>query len=463
MSDQDTKPVEAVDTPIAPAEVKSVESEFKQETTSENPKADEEMVGAPAVNTEPIADVKVEVREETEPNAEDKDSTKDEKDAGETKPVGPSIFNPPANMLKVRRNKHHGKPFTKPDPVVLPDSDDPEDIRKQVHFYFSDSNLPGDKYMWGQTGGEENKPVPVSKIASFARMRRFKPYTAVINALKASSFLVVEGAEGEETVRRKNAYDPSKKLTPNQVIERSVYVKGFGEGEPDTQIQVEAFFSQFGEYSEVRLRKDDKDIEHNKPFKGSVFVQWADKETAEKFMALDPKPQWKQHDLLILWKQDYMDQKAQAIREGKLEPMDGPSRSHRGRGGRGRGRGQSRGNHRGGDSDDWKKRREQDQQNGFRDNNGRGRGRGRARGRGRGRGRDGHENGDRHVKQEDEQPRDDGRPKIHTSKEGAKAMAEAKAKETETNGKRAREEDGAAGEPPAKKVDTKEGAATDAA
>jgi lupus La protein len=72
----------------------------------------------------------------------------------------------------------------------------------EVEFYFSDSNLPFDKFLWGMVT-KDNKPVPVKLIASFKRMQRFKDYSIIIAALKDSEKLDVEGDEGEEMVKRK--------------------------------------------------------------------------------------------------------------------------------------------------------------------------------------------------------------------------------------------------------------------
>lgn len=276
-------------------------------------------------------------------------------------------------------------------------------------------------------------------------MRRFKPYEAVVKALKASNFFVVDGPEGEETIRRKNAIDTEKR---NKREERSVYAKGFGDETASTQFDIEAFFAQYGQFDSVRLRRADG---AEKVFKGSVFVEWSDKETADKFVALKPEPQWKGHPLHIMWKLDYMKQKSEAIREGKISASgrNFPRGSHRGS------RGQHRGNNdRGGNKDDWKKRREQDQQNGFGDRRDNNRGRGRGRGRGNFRGRGGRDNHGTHDQDAAVKPADDGRPKIHVSKEGAKIMKE-KAKSAETNGKRPRDDDTSVGEPAAKKVDIK--------
>ncbi|KAI0486067.1 hypothetical protein F4859DRAFT_468821 [Xylaria cf. heliscus] len=420
MSDTDTKPVEVADPPAVEApegeandsEVKAVEEPAAESTAAED--------GA---------------------NKDEAESAAESAAADDDKP---SIFRPPPGMLRVTGPRKEKK-FVKSDPASLAETDDPREIRKQVEFYFGDSNLPEDKFLWEKVGGEENKPVPLSLICNFSRMRRFKPYEAVVKALKASNFFVIDGPEGEETIRRKNAIDTEKR---NKREERSVYVKGFGDETSSTQFDIEAFFAQYGQFDSVRLRRADPP---EKVFKGSVFVEWTDKETAEKFVALKPEPQWKGHPLHIMWKLDYMKQKSEAIREGKISASGRKfgRGSHRGRG--------NRGNDRGGDKEDWKKRREQDQKTGFSDRRDHNRGRGRGRGRGNFRGRGGR---DTHGTRDQDAPAkaaDDGRPKIHVSKEGAKIMEEEKAKSGETNGKRARDDDTSATEPPAKKVDTKEG------
>jgi lupus La protein len=241
--------------------------------------------------------------------------------------------------------------------------------------------------MWELTGGAENRPIPVTKICEFGRMKRFQPRSAVVTALKASNFLEVSGAEGDEQIKRKNPFDPT--IPKSKVEARSVYVKGFGDEEPSSQFDIEAFFAPYGPTNAVRLRRTD-----DKLFKGSVFVEFQDEEIAKKFLEMDPKPVWKGcHPLEIKSKTQYIETKAQEIRDGKVDP-----KAHRGnRGGRGgnhrgsnRGRGDNRDrtdrNRGDRDPDDWKKRREDDRASGFKDDrkNGRNDRRGNNRG-GRGR------------------------------------------------------------------------------
>lgn len=92
-------------------------------------------------------------------------------------------------------------------------------------------------------------------------------------------------------VNRKYPYDPT---TPASKIEpRSVYVKGFGDEEPSSQFDIEAFFARFGSTNSVRLRRTPEKL-----FKGSVFVEFQDEETAQKFLEMDPKPLWQDKHVL---------------------------------------------------------------------------------------------------------------------------------------------------------------------
>ncbi|KAL2023042.1 hypothetical protein VTK56DRAFT_3952 [Thermocarpiscus australiensis] len=341
-----------------------------------------------------------------------------------------------------KTNRHDHKKNKKYDPSTQPVTDDPVKIRSQVEFYFSDSNLPTDKFMWESTGGEENKPMSLKTICSFKRMRQFQPYSAVVAALRESTFLEVSGEEGQEVVKRKKPYQSSSEAQKAR-MNATVYVKGFGEEEPSTQFDIEAFFAPYGPINQVRLRRTAEDV-----FKGSVFVEFQTADLADAFVKLDPAPTWRGQELKIMKKKDYLEEKNRQIQEGIIEPsatrrktfFEGKERG----GGRGRGRGRD-----GRDGkDDWKKRREEDQKNGFKNGRGRGRGRG-----GRG-GRGGHDNrgkGREEKKSEEAKsnPNDVQLPTIQSTTD----------KNGDSNGKRAREDEGDSA-PPAKKVDTKGEAVT---
>lgn len=253
-----------------------------------------------------------------------------------------------------RGNRRNNVKF---DPSALEVTDNHDEIRKQVEFYFSDSNLPMDKFLLSKVGGSSNRPVPLELLHSFKRMRRFQPFSAIVEALKSSETL--ELTDNDTCVRRKVPLpesvtenpDPSvAKVFEDQAMSRSIYAKGFGEETPTTQIDIEAFFAPYGPVNAIRLRRT-----HDRIFKGSVFVEFATEEKQKEFLALDPKPQWKGQDLLIKSKKDYCEEKVRDIEAGRVKPS-------RGRGGfRGRGRGGPRG----GDKRDWRERRAEDQKRGF--------------------------------------------------------------------------------------------------
>lgn len=353
-------------------------------------------------------------------------------------------------VLKTSRkiDETNYKNNSKYDPSILPETDDAQAIRNQVEFYFSDSNLPTDKHMWEMTDGATNLPISIESICKFGRMKRFKPLSAVVAALKESTLLEVTGAEGQEQVKRKVPYDPA--IPRAKAESRSVYVKGFGDEEPSSQFDIEAFFAPYGPTRAVRLRRTDEKL-----FKGSVFVEFDSDEIAQKFLALDPKPLWKgKHELLIQSKRAYQEKKNEEIREGKTQPKK--SWAPGGRGGN-RGRGRGRGDHRGDkdnrgrrdrDPDDWKKRREDDRANGFKDNKG---------------GKDRNQRG-RGGRRDDRGNRNNDRNREREEKNGEKSEADVKnqAATPEKNEKKRDREDDVETAPAAKKVDTKSEVATEA-
>lgn len=338
-------------------------------------------------------------------------------------------------------------------------SDDHDAIRKQMEFYFSDSNLPQDAFLLGKVGGSENHPVEISLIRTFKRMRHFEPLEAIIEALRTSKILQL--TDDDTKVQRKQPLSITTdegvsrdqlRVYEDKAMPRSVYVKGFGAEVPSTQFDIEAWFAQFGTTNAVRLRRAD-----DKVFKGSVFAEFETEEQAKAFLELDPQPKYKDKDMQIMSKKEYCEKKVEDIKAGKIKAGDDRTRSSRdSRQSRGGNRNNDRDRRRGGDDDrDWRTRRDEDRKNGFRDDKRRG-------------GRDRRDGGNRERRRSEEKD-DRGVPVIKTApetereKNKAEALAKAKAAvdEAENGGsdepskKREREEEATADEPAAKKVDVK--------
>ena len=223
-----------------------------------------------------------------------------------------------------------------------------------------------DKFLLSQVGGSANKPVPLSVLHSFKRMRRFQPFSAIVEALKTSETLDL--VENDTAVKRKTPLPESVstehnadaiKVFEDKAMARSIYAKGFGQEGPSTQYDIEAFFAPYGPINAIRLRRT-----FDKTFKGSVFVEFATEDKQKDFLALEKKPQWKGEDLLIKSKKEYCDEKVEEIKAGNVKASTSRGRG----GGRGRGRGRGRGGNRGERNDrDWRERRAEDQKNGFKE------------------------------------------------------------------------------------------------
>ena len=207
-------------------------------------------------------------------------------------------------------------------------------------------------------------------------MQRFQPFSAVVDALKQSSTLNV--VDNDTAIQRKmplpadlqqKSHQEVQKVFEDAAMARSVYVKGFGDEQPTTQFDIEAFFNQFGPTNQVRLRRDP-----HRNFKGSVFVEFDSEETQKNFLALDPCPKFNGRELIVKSKKQYCDDKVADINSGKIRPNEDTGRGARE------------------DNRNWNERREEDRKNGFRSGNwdrrgGRG-GRGGSRGNRRGGRRD---------------------------------------------------------------------------
>ena len=261
-----------------------------------------------------------------------------------------------------------------------------------------------DKFLFSKIEGHKNVPVPIETIQSFKRMRHFKPRSAIVAALKESKTLDIVNDDND--IQRKQPLEEGLVGKPmeevlqvheTQSMAQSIYAKGFGDEEASTQFDVEAFFATYGSTNSVRLRRD---IEGT--FKGSVFVEFENEDTANNFLAIDPPPMYKGKILQIKSKKQYCDDKVEDIKAGRVRPNSPGLRNSR----------DHRSNHeRGGSGDkderDWKARRNDDAKEGFpelrhgdrndrRGNRGRGgRGFGRGGGGGRGRGRGGSRGDDR--------------------------------------------------------------------
>lgn len=145
-------------------------------------------------------------------------------------------------------------------------------IRNQIEFYFSDSNLPRDKFLRSKTGEAGDGYVDLDIVASFKRLRSLTTDVSLIRAALKNSQLV-ELNEDETKLRRKSPLPGS--ISSKR---KTIYVKGFPkESEPELESVVE-LFSPYGVVRSVRFRR----YPDTKKFKGSVFIEFESEEEAQR-------------------------------------------------------------------------------------------------------------------------------------------------------------------------------------
>ncbi|RUS17866.1 hypothetical protein BC937DRAFT_89401 [Endogone sp. FLAS-F59071] len=183
-------------------------------------------------------------------------------------------------------------------PTTTENPEEKARILKQVEFYFSDANLPLDRFMWELTKKNDAGWVAISTVVSFKRMHQFTNIPLIVEALRESPELLEVNKQGTMVRRKKPLVDKK------DAQHRSIYAKGFPNETPELLEEIEQFFGQFGQVCAVRLRRDD-----NRVFKNSVFVEYAYISDANKVAEM--KLKFRDTDLLIMSKAAYVEMKAE--------------------------------------------------------------------------------------------------------------------------------------------------------
>lgn len=177
-------------------------------------------------------------------------------------------------------------------------------ILRQLEYYFSDSNLPSDKFLQMKMKENEEGYVDISVLLTFNRLKNLGATTeSIVSSLKSSSLLATD--EAGTRLRRVKPL-PVK----SEFDSRSVFVSGWPCNGPEPTIdEVIALFAPCGKVLRIIIRrtkpftsrghknakKGDANAEENagkedsprkeKRFLGSVFVEMESAEAAERVVA----------------------------------------------------------------------------------------------------------------------------------------------------------------------------------
>lgn len=153
-------------------------------------------------------------------------------------------------------------------------------VRRQVEYYFSDSNLPRDRFLLAKTEEDAEGYVPLSVLLTFNRIKKLgvTSEATLASAIQSSSSLNLD--ESQARIRRKTPL-PAKSLFPT----RAVFVKGWPPGGPEPDLDfLHDMFSPSGSVLSVQIRRWSSD-DGKKHFKGSLFVEMDSPEAAERVVA----------------------------------------------------------------------------------------------------------------------------------------------------------------------------------
>ncbi|MED6147479.1 hypothetical protein PIB30_117657 [Stylosanthes scabra] len=161
-------------------------------------------------------------------------------------------------------------------------------IMKQVEYYFSDENLPTDKYLLGCIRRNKEGFVPVSVIASFRKMKRLSREHSVIAAALQESSLLVVSSDGKR-VKRVNPFR-FKESRDHKLY--TVLVENLPEDHSKDNLQ--RIFCEAGNIRRISIydpRSASESTKHNKQetffsSKLHALVEYDTIESAEKAVAL---------------------------------------------------------------------------------------------------------------------------------------------------------------------------------
>ncbi|RID60477.1 hypothetical protein BRARA_F03630 [Brassica rapa] len=180
------------------------------------------------------------------------------------------------------------------DHPVETDDELKQKIIRQVEYYFSDENLPTDKFLLNAMKKNKKGFVPISSIATFHKMKKLtRDLDLIVSALKESSFLVVS-SDGKKVKR----LSPLPEARDPKVF--TVLVENLPEDHSDENIR--AIFGKAGSIKSVSICDPNAAEESEKGCKKDkfirtrlhAFVEYETVEAAEKAAAtLNNEQDWR--------------------------------------------------------------------------------------------------------------------------------------------------------------------------
>jgi len=163
-------------------------------------------------------------------------------------------------------------------------------VKAQVEFYFGDANFRRDKFMKGKTRDDPDGFISIDTLLTFNKLKALTTDAAKVAEALAESDVVEVGRDGT-AFKRKHPLP-----TDSQVKDRSVALKGFGEGNEEVTIDsVTDMVKGFGTVGYVQLRRG-----RDRKFQGTVIVEFAEQAAADELLKRKAELKYKDEALVVL-------------------------------------------------------------------------------------------------------------------------------------------------------------------
>merc|ERR1712137_647412 len=161
---------------------------------------------------------------------------------------------------------------TPKEPAAPLAKEDADKLKRQIEFYFSNSNFPRDKFLIQQSKSNKDGWIPLQVLTTFNRVKSISEDIDQIQQAIGESEVVIFS---EDRTKIKRKHPVPENLNTDQ---RTAHVRGLGRDWSLEELQ--ELFSQYGVVKSVRVVRSKKGKEPT----GSAFVEFGSEEDLEKFL-----------------------------------------------------------------------------------------------------------------------------------------------------------------------------------
>jgi len=191
---------------------------------------------------------------------------------------------------------------------VILSNEDLGKVKKQIEFYFSDSNYPKDKFLQEKAKENEEGYIPLEVLTTFNRLKSITTdLDQICKALDGSDVVVLN--DDRTLVKRKHPV-PSTLDTDA----RTLFIRGIPK---DSKLDdLEKFFAKYGTVKSVRCLRN----KNTKELTGTVFLELGNEDEAKKMAEIKEDIVFNDHKLIVQTKEESLKEKKESMLGKRKEP-----------------------------------------------------------------------------------------------------------------------------------------------